>query len=688
MGIVARVTGVVLGPGLVIGLVMGMAHPAAAQDDGLDETATTTWDVRPRAGEAQLTVDLSLRNTIPDTDDGRTYFDSYGIALPLPPGDVSVSIDGDEVDAEVTTLEDGTPGIQWDFPDRLFHDQRQDWQVEVTFPSAAPRSDFGDGPRVTPAFVMVPIWAWGPDGGDLEVRIPASMGPQLGLAEPTSVGDGVAVFRRDDATDFSEFLVGASDDGERTSETVDVAGTAVTVESWPDDPDWGERMAGFAAQALPELAAWTGTPWSEADLTIRETARPIAEGWGGWNDPDANEISVGEDFDRALWTHELAHNWIDDEQFSEDWLLEGMTETITAHLADELDIDEPPEPDATTRPLVEWNDILAEADRALVDDPDAWYDTTNELYAGAQHVVGTVADEIGEDAFREIVRMTLQDKSAWGDLGTAVPDSAADWREFLDLAERVGGSGTARGLILQRVRPGSESLLARRDEAIEAWDTMADDPWGVPTSVAAAMHVWRFNDAEARIADALAARADIEALATRADEMGLAVPDLQEAWRTTSMQAVTEQVAAVDGALDDVDDLRARVEEMGLPDPDLDVNPATDDPDDIRQRVSTVDAAIDRIMDAEAALDAASADPIASAGLAGADHESLRARARTALAAGDVQGVTIATAQLEDVVDGAIGEGRLRVGGAVTVVVVVLLLLAIVVWRRRSRSTT
>ncbi len=687
MGITARVASVVLGLGLVVALLIATGQPAAAQDDGLDESATTTWTISPSDGEARLTIDLSLRNTIADTGDGRTFFDGYGIAMPMPPGDVEVRIGGDQVDAEVTTLDDGTPGIRWDFPDQLFFDERQDWQVQVVFPTAPPRSDFDQGPRVTEAFVMVPIWAWGPDDADLVVRVPDSMDPHLGLGDPTGVRDGTAIFRRDEAADLSEFLVGASDAGERSTETIDVGGTAVTIESWPDDPEWGDRMADFAAKALPELAAWTDTPWAETDLTIRETARPIAEGWGGWNDPDANEISVGEDFDRALWTHELAHNWIDDEQFSEDWLREGMTETVTALLADELGIKDPPEADATRRPLAAWNDILAAADRELVDDPVGWYDTTGSLYAGAQYVVGTVADEVGEDTFREMVRMTLHDESAWGDLGTAVPDSAANWREFVDLAERVGGSTTARELVVERVHPDAADLLDRRDEAIAAWDTIADDPWGVPTSIAAAMHVWRFDDAEARIDEALAARAEIDALTARADAMGLAAPDLQEAWRTGSMTTVTDRVRAVDAALDDVDDLRDRVGRAGLPEPNLGVDPATDEPADIRRRVSTVAASIDQIVDAEASLDAVASDPIASVGLAGADHEALRADVRRAFRRGDVQGVTTATAELTDVVDGATDEGRLRVGGAGAAVALLFLLLVYLVWRHRRRRT-
>lgn len=97
----------------------------------------------------------------------------------------------------------------------------------------------------------------------------------------------------------------------------------------------------------------------------------------------------------------------------------------------------------------------------------------------------------------------------------------------------------------------------------------------------------------------LAARAEIDALAARADAMGLAVPDLQEAWRTESMTTVTDRVDAVDAVLDDVDGLRDGVDRAGLPDPDLDIDPATDDPDDIRCRVSTVVASRDRIVDAE-----------------------------------------------------------------------------------------
>ena len=58
----------------------------------------------------------------------------------------------------------------------------------------------------------------------LQLLVIIAMEPPVSI-DPDAVRDGVAVFRRDDAADFSEFLVGANDDGERTREEVDVDGT-------------------------------------------------------------------------------------------------------------------------------------------------------------------------------------------------------------------------------------------------------------------------------------------------------------------------------------------------------------------------------------------------------------------------------------------------------------------------------
>ncbi len=669
-----------------LALVVLAAVPSLAAD-GLDEIGTTTWDVRPDDGRATASIRLDLRNTTEDTDEGRTYFDGYAIGVPMTPTEVEVSIDGEVVDHELTTLDDGSPGIAWDFPDRLYHDQRQRWRIDLQFDSAPPRSDFADGPRVTEGFVMVPIWAWGADDADLVVLVPVELDARLGRLEADDVVDGRDVFRRRDASTFSEYLVGASDLVDRDSDEFEIGPTTVAIESWPDDQRWANRMATFAGLALPALADWTGADFAEDRLVIRETARPVAEGWGGWNDPDANVVSVGESIDRALWTHELAHNWIDADEFADEWLREGLAETVTAQLAEPLGIRRPPEPAPTDLVLSEWGDVLATADAEAGADPRAWYDATEELYRGAHFVVGSVADEVGPETFRRMVRMTLQEESAWGDLGTAVPARAADWREFLDLAERVGGSTTARGLLVDHVVPTAQPLLARRDRAIAAFDDLATDDWGMPTSIAAAMHVWRFDEAEASIAEARSVRADVDELAERAEEMGHRLPDLREPWVAGDFDALAERIATLDGVLDDLAALEDQAAQAGLPPPPVGVELRDDEPPAAAERITAVRGAIAGIVQAERALDRAEADTVAAVGLAGTDPTDLRRRARRAFAAGDVGEVTAATDELASLVADADGRGRTRLLGAgLAAMAVLALVVALVV--RRGRGPT
>lgn len=670
------------GAALLVATVVGVA-PASAQDDGLVEEGSTTWTVRPGRGKVTASIELRLRNTVPDTPRGRTYFDGYGIALPMPAQDVTVRVEGQEVDPDLTPLEDGTAGVRWSFPDRLYVDEVQTWTVEATFASVPPRTDLDQGPRITPSFVLVPIWAWGPDGAELDVRVPAAMDARLGFADPDRTRDGVDLFRRDDATDFAEFLVGASDQGERRTEEVAIGDTTVVVEAWSDDPRWGRRMGRFARRALPALADWTSTPWPEDTLTIRETARPVAEGWGGWNDPEANEISVGEDFDDALWTHELAHNWIDETQFSEPWLREGLAEVVTATLADELGIADPPRPDPSDRALEDWDDVLAGADRALLDDAEGWYETTGDLYAGAQFVVGSIAAEVGEDPFREMVRMTLQDESAWGDTGSVPIDPAADWREFLDLAERIGGSTTARRLILQRVTPGSSAVIERRDTAADRFAEVEADPWGPPHAIVAAMHGWEFDRAEELIATAVGVRQSVDDLAGRATDLGLAVPDLQALWTDARFDVLQQQVVAIDAVLDDVVALADDADAAGLAPPDLQLDATSDTPDRMAVRVATLRRAITWITATERAVTAAQGDAVAAIGLVGSDPDDVLDDARTAFVAGDVEGVSRATSEVDDLLDAATRRGQLRVAAAALAVLVLVLVVVALVRRRR-----
>ncbi|MBY5161021.1 hypothetical protein [Salsipaludibacter albus] len=676
-----------VGAALVVAVLA--ASPAGAQDAGIVEEGVTTWVVRPDDRAVEVTVELTLANATPDTETTRTYWSSWGLALPAVPGEITVRSGDTVVDADVARLDDGTPTVSWDFPDRLDHGERQAWVVEARFDSAPPRSAAGDGPRVDPAFVAVPIWAWGRDHAALAVRVPEVMEATLGGEPPTSTdGDG-DVWQADvDATTFSAVLLGSSDTAAHDEQVVTVADTTVTVQSWPTDPEWGEQVAAFAGRALPALADWTGTSWDEQDLTIRETATPFVEGWGGANDASTNTISVGEHYDHAVWTHELAHNWFGPDEFADTWLAEGLSDLATVALADELGIDDPPTPDPPEQVLSTWDAVVIEAQRTRLADPSAWQATVGDLYDGAHHVVATVADEVGPDAFREIVRMTLSEESSWSGPGEVEVPEAADWREFLTLAERVGGSTTAGPLLVEHVVPEAGPLLARRDEVLAAYAPLEDGPWAPPLQVRRALQAWSFDRAEADIARAVRLRDDLATTTTRAAELGVGVPDLRETWEVGTLARTADRLEEVDAVLDDLERLASDAEAAELPVPELAVDPAEDDLVTVAERLTGLDAALRDVVRARSDLEAARTDRLVRVGLVGSVPDRLLEDAVAAFAAGDLRQVAAATGQLDTLLQAADDRGRQRLGGLVAVVVLVAVGLVLVVRRRRRRRHT
>ncbi len=680
MGAVARGLGVI-----AVAMVVS-AVPANAQEDSpVRETGMTEWEVRPNDNTALVDIQLSITNTGPAT------IDRYGVHLPMEPDTVDVDLDGTAVDVSLGD-EDGFTVVEWDLGQPLVDGATQTWHIKLQFDSAPPRTDFSEGPRITNGYVAVPIWAWGFDDATLVVRVPQRMAPRLGVLVPTVDAVGWSVFTARDAGAFSDVLVGAADGTDGTGKAIAVGDTTLTIQAWSDDPQWGAQVGVFAARALPTLAAWTSTPWDGDEVTIRETATPEVEGWGGWNDPTDNVISVGEEFDAALWTHELSHNWFNHAEFTEPWLIEGLAQAVTVMLADDLDV-----PDARTAParpprmhqgLLWWDVVLSGAGTDVLTDPDAWYATTNDLYDTSHYVIDAIATEIGEDAFREVVGMTLREESAWGTLGTPVATDEADWREFLDLAERTGGSATARDLLLTHVATDAGPELRRRDRAVAAFDELAGEPMGVPAAVRTQMHHWRFDEVDTAIARARTTRADIEDLATRAADLGLPAPDLSDTWDTGSFDRLDTEIGGWSELFLAVEDVQSAAAAAELPRPVPAIDPADDDPQHMAQVVSGMRTAVTQLAAAEEAL-AAATGPLADAGMIGTDPDALRERARAALAEGDVGVVATASRQLGELAEGATTRGLLRIGGVVLAGLAALaLVVTSVVWllRRRRRD--
>jgi hypothetical protein len=206
-----------------------------------------------------------------------------------------------------------------------------------------------------------------------------------------------------------------------------------------------------------------------------------------------------------------------------------------------------------------------------------------------------------------------------------------DWKELLDLLEEVGGSEKAADLFERHVVGATEAeLFADRATSREEYQALLEsgDGWAVPTSIRLAMTDWRFESANGLMDEAAAI------LETKAELLAL-----------TADLDVSDELA--------LQDTYEAGKKLG------DVAEAAD------EAVGTARA----LGDAEDSV-AAGAGPIGAIGLLfnGADDEL--DDAQSAFDGGDYESALASANDAEEVVDGAVVAGIIRILGLLVLVAV------------------
>ena len=546
-----------------VALAWSPGEASAADGYSLTASAVYRFDAATPAVDVETTYEM--RNTTPDRNagGGRIEFFYYeGLRVPIDDAvtDLRVQVNGEDavfVQSEV----DGFQVLDVEFRSRLRYGRTYTVVVSYRLLGDPPRTD-GSFVRVNPAYVSFPVYAYADDGtADVRIELPDDWTPDFigSDFDRRQRENGVLVFESTDIPVTSDFgvLFTARRDELLASTPLTVGESPFEIRAWPGDADWLAFTQRQVTEGVPALERLVGAPWPEANETdVIQASTPYLRGYAGFYFADTDVIEVGEDLDSHTMLHELSHAWFNDETIAERWISEGLADEIGARgvaaLGGELpapeDYDDPELPidQVATFPLNEWG---RPAD--ALDDDTEYYG-----YRTAFLVMRSLSGELGEATMSELVATVLAGERAYqgeppadGDVGAALDDDPVGWREFLDLAEQVGGTTLADDLYRQYVLTDTQvGELAQRDALVARYRELVErgGTWAPPEAVRAAMADWMLFAADDQI-DLADAALDVR------DEIAAALTtvDLDPAAPTEAAYQDSTDLEATAGELDD-----------------------------------------------------------------------------------------------------------------------------------------
>ncbi|MEM7143097.1 MAG: M1 family aminopeptidase [Actinomycetota bacterium] len=657
------------------------ARPAAAQDDGLRLTADATYRVLVDERALEVEVRYVATNVVPDQRQGfqiiQTFFRSIFEAIPK--GATDIRATRSNGDSLTVTLAELTAAQQEEFADspfdtweidlgpNLFYQQTREFTLTFRLPDGGNRNDDAWA-RVNGAFASFPVVARG-DGGRSSVRVEFPPGFEVetfGEDVDRQEAFGATVLVQSDIADPGDWfvvVVASSDFGlNRRDVEVDGVPGGVTIAWWPGDDEWEAFVEEGIQEGIPALVDAIGVPWPVEDgLEIREAIAPSLAGYGGWyyeppeTDEDDATIEVGEYLITDLLIHEIAHAWFNGDFASARWINEGFAEYFGIRIAEELAPGEVETFEAVTPnsagnvDLNAWRVPGAFVDAEVAEQSERWG------YAASFQVMNAIAEEIGEEKFRESVVALFDRVNPYEPSLDAPGRTSVDWRDVLDAFEEVGGSGEVGDLLTTWVLNDRQiEQLEPRVQAREALVALdgVEPGWAHPDIVWELMADWEFDDALDLFSRLTDVQNDASALEDLAADAGLDVPD--------DPQRAYETLADVD----------AYVDGIGI----------------VSDAIATQTEALDAVV---AARDRA-AEPtgtLATVGLWGEDVPAIAEQAVVAYEDGDYDGAVAFAADVDEILDDAesVGTTRALIAGAVLLGVLVLLALLFVLRRRRRR---
>jgi hypothetical protein len=536
-----RVLAAVCAAGLLSGVVPSPQGVSLVRAADYRLVTDATYAVRPADGAVAVSVHVAFRNTTPNPPGRFSVFEVIDLAIHEGARDVRandrrgrlrVSLDrGDDLTVASVRPREG-----------VRFRKTVEFTLRYTLPDGA-----SPDVRIRPSVVLFPVWSFGTQG-KVQVTVPRAFEVQLD-------GDTLEVDRQsdrwvltsgtiEDPTRWLSLLTATQAAAYATiTRRVELDGEPleIQVRSWSDDRAWGRRTAELAADAMPLLQEHIGLDLEAGGVEaggglVLVESLPSSGGELSEPAPAGSDIAVGFDEPPFTVVHQLAHAWLTPAMASDRWIREGFASSAAAHVARRLDLERPFDPanlaenlgDAAF-PLVSWGAGPSSARQDRYAHAASWL------------VAERLEEAVGADAMRLAWRRFAAglDGYAPADVPlspiSGLPGVAADSRHLLDQLAAVSDADVAepfRDRVLDRASAELLPARSRARAAAEELAALAGD-WGLPDPVRLALAGWRFDDAQAAIAEATSWLADRDALLIEMDAVGLEAPRrLRDEYRT------------------------------------------------------------------------------------------------------------------------------------------------------------
>lgn len=632
-GSLARAAGATL---LALGLVgLPATAPQARAAGDSYVTGATTYVADPATAAIHVTVDMTFKDTKPDTDTVRYYFTGYRLGIQKEAVNVHVTSGSRTLATTIKpTTANGASFLALDitFAARVYRNQTTAFRIRYDLPDSGPRST--GAVRVGAAVIGFYAWSYGPDRASVAIDLPAGF-------EPTTQGDPlVARTNPDGSTTLSAADI--ADRGTwfawisaqrpaaltRVVLQVPIEGTPEPIEirAFPEDATWLDAVRSRLSQALPVLGRLIGLPWPvSGTLVVSETYTPLLGGYAGFfNQGDvagqADSISITEDPDPLVIVHESTHAWFNADLFTGRWINEGLADEYASRaLAQAGQTGYDPErvvpTDTGAFPLDAW------PAPGRINDPST---SQRERYGynASWTVVRALLDEIGTERMAAVFKAAAARQLPF--VGRPAPErmslatGSPDWHVFLDLLEQVGGSKRAEGLFASWVVTAVQRpQLTAHTAAVAAYGQLLarGRGWLPGAVVRRPMAAWDFAAARDAMAAANAVLAQRDAIDAAAASLGLPTTRaLQRAYESATSDLAAARVLAAEqlatlGAIrrarTTVDAPRDLLTSLGLigadPGPDLAAAARSFETDDLAGARASAGAAERLVHDAAAA---------------------------------------------------------------------------------------
>lgn len=525
---------------ITIGLVGVAASPASAQADPESDqrvvSLDASYDINTSDGGVDVSETITVRNVKGSVRGATTvtsfYWTGHTIWVPGDAEDLAILSNGDPLEFEVAETIEGIDILTVDYPTRLTFGQTRVLDVSYRLPTYSPDS----GPRrINDALFDLEIIVC---CNFEEVNLSFTAPPSFDVLPPDNLR--FTAIRGETGTQRFEFSDNETtgqftdlilmqwfglDEAGMTRQPAAVGASSVDVVAPPDDTQWIDGVGSLIEEVGPELVDLTGNEWPATGIEIVQGPNPDL-GPLGLAVPASASLSLPRGYEDRSLSVAMAQQLLANGPFTDADVSDGLAADLGVEALRR-----------STGARYEAREPVAGG--RLSDDGWLW-------------LMQQVSAEVGYDGMTELLRVAGTDETAYVGDGEpeALSDLPADWRRFVDIAERrVGATGTAELFAEYALDDDDQLLLSQRGRAITAYDGLVDQAGVAPVGLRDAMTNWDFDRFNALLPEARSAWSRIEDLSVKAESadqgIGAAVED---AWAGASSD---EDFTALGAVIDD-----------------------------------------------------------------------------------------------------------------------------------------